>query len=400
MKEFLAKLNKKDGILIINMFYIFFVMGIYVLMIGSILPMMKEEYNLSYEVSGFILSVHNLGNMIAGLLAGVITMVISIKRSFILSTAIAAIGFIATLLTGNPIILLTSFALTGIGRGVGNNYANLTVSTIGGGKSAPNNMLHSCFAIGAVLSPFIVLMLTKNSPGRWKIVVIIVAVLLVISILLSIPMDMSAIEYDKGDRKADRSFRFVKDKRFLLPTICMFFYQCVEATLMGWMVTYFVESGFVSQSFSQTFSSILWIAILAGRLICVAVANRLHSPQLVKVLSLGMLAFSVLLLFTNTFALAIIATIGLGLSASGMFGTIMACAGDVFPQYTFAMSAFIAVAGAGASAWPAVVGLIAGAMGMRAGMGSILIPGVLLVIAAFINYSYFAKRKAIKKETV
>ena len=43
MKEFFAKLNKKDGILVFNMFFIFFVMGIYVIMIGSILPMMKAE---------------------------------------------------------------------------------------------------------------------------------------------------------------------------------------------------------------------------------------------------------------------------------------------------------------------------------------------------------------------
>ncbi len=398
MKEFFSKLNKKDGILVFNMFFIFFVMGIYVIMIGSILPMMKAEYNLSYEVSGFILSIHNLGNMVAGLLAGVITMVISIKRSFILSSVIAAIGFMVTIITGNPILLLTAFALTGIGRGVGNNYANLTVSTIGDGKSAPNNMLHSCFAIGALLSPFLVLLLTKNDPGKWKIVVIIVAVLLAVSIILSIPMDMSRIEYDKGDQKADRTLNFFKDKRFLLPTICMFFYQCVEATLMGWLVSYFVESGFVSESFSQTFSSILWLAILVGRLACVAIASRIHSPQLVKVLSIGMFLFSILLLFTNSFPLAIVATVGLGLAASGMFGTIMACAGDVFPKYTFAMSAFIAIAGAGASAWPAVVGLIAGAFGMKMGMCSILLPGAILVVASFINNSYFAKRKLQKKE--
>lgn len=43
MKDFFASLNKKDRGLVLNMFFAFFVMGIYVLMIGSILPMMKAE---------------------------------------------------------------------------------------------------------------------------------------------------------------------------------------------------------------------------------------------------------------------------------------------------------------------------------------------------------------------
>lgn len=392
MKEFLAKLNKKEKYMIGNQFFSFFIMGVYVIMIGSILPMMREDYGLSYEVSGFIVSIHNLGNMAGGLLAGLIAMLLTIKTSYIVFTVVAAVGFIATLLTKNPVFLLTAFAFTGIGRGVVNNYNNLTVSTIGEGKSAPNNMLHSCFSIGALLSPFIVLACTKNSAAGWKIAIGVVIVLLVVSLVMSFPMDLGRIEYDKGDQKADRSFRFLKDRKFMLPTLCMFFYQCVEATLMGWLVSYFIEGGYISEGFSQTLNSILWIAILVGRLTCVAIANKIHSPQMVKYMSIGMLVFTVVMLFANSFALAMISIVGLGIFASGMFGTIMACAGDIFPEYTFSMSMFIAIAGAGASLWPAVIGLIAGAAGMKMGMNSVLIPAVLLVIAAFINCRFFTKK--------
>ena len=40
----------------------------------------------------------------------------------------------------------------------------------------------------------------------------------------------------------------------------------------------------------------------------------------------------------------------------------------------------------------AVIGLIAGAAGMKMGMNSVLIPAVLLVIAAFINCRFFTKK--------
>lgn len=398
MQEFLSKLNKNDRYMIFNMFFSFAIMGIYVIMIGSILPMMRDEYGLSYEVSGSIVSIHNIGNMVAGLFAGAIAMALSIKTAYILFTAVAAIGFILTLVTRNPVFLLFAFLLTGCGRGVCNNYNNLAVSTIGEGKSAPNNMLHSCFSIGALLAPFIVLLCTGKSESGWKFVVIFVIVLIIISFILSFRMDMSRIEYKKGDQTANKSFAFLKDKRFALPSLCMFLYQCVEAALMGWLVSYFVEGGYISEDFSQVLNSILWAAILAGRLICVAIANKIHSPSLVRTLSIGMLIFTVVLLFTNSFALALIATVGIGLSASGMFGTIMACAGDIFPEYAFSMSAFIAIAGIGASFWPYVIGLIAGAAGMKAGMCSILIPGILLVIVSIINERYFKRTHQNRQE--
>lgn len=398
MHEFMAKLSKKDRYMIFNMFFSFSIMGVYVIMIGSILPMMRDEYGLSYEISGSIVSIHNIGNMAAGLFAGAIAMALSIKTAYIIFTAVAAVGFILTLITHNPIFLLFAFLLTGVGRGVCNNYNNLAVSTIGEGKSAPNNMLHSCFSVGALLSPFIVLLCTKQNAAGWKIVVIFVIALLVLSFILSFRMDMSRIEYRKGDQTANKSFAFLKDKRFALPSLCMFFYQCVEATLMGWLVSYFVEGGYIPEGFSQVLNSILWAAILAGRLACVAIANKLHSPNLVKIMSFGMLIFTIVLLFTNSFALAIVATVGVGLSASGMFGTIMACAGDIFPEYAFSMSAFIAIAGIGASFWPYVIGLVAGAAGMKAGMCSVLIPGILLVITALINERYFKNKHTVLSE--
>lgn len=392
MNEFLSKLNSKDRYMIFNMFFSFAIMGVYVIMIGSILPMMRDEYGLSYEISGSIVSVHNIGNMVAGLFAGTLAMVLSVKSAYIIFIAVAAVGFILTLITRNPIFLLFAFLLTGFGRGICNNYNNLAVSIIGKGKSAPNNLLHSCFSVGALLAPFIVLLCTKQSDRGWKIVVILVIVLLALSFILSFRMDMSRIEYKHGNQTADKSFAFLKDKKFIYPSLCMFMYQCVEATMMGWLVSYFVEGGYVSEGFSQILNSILWAAILVGRLVCVAVANKIHSPSLVRTMSIGMLVFTIVLLFTNSFALALIATVGIGLSASGMFGTIMACAGDVFPEYAYAMSAFIAIAGIGASFWPYVIGLVAGAAGMKAGMSSVLIPGILLVIVSLINERFFKKK--------
>ena len=397
MKEFMSKLNSKEKYMIYNMFFSFVIIGFYVIMIGSILPMMSDEYGLSYEISGSIVSVHNIGNMVAALFAGSLAVLFSVKKAYIIFTSIGIIGFIATLITQNPVILLIAFLFTGLGRGICNNYSNLAVNVIGEGKSAPVNILNSCFSIGALIAPFVVMLCTKQSANNWKIVVVALIVVLLISFILSFRMDMSRIEYKKGDQVANQSFAFLKDKRYAYPAICMFLYSCVEATMMGWLVTYFVESGYVSESFSQILNAILWAAILAGRIGCVAIANKVHTPSLIKIMSIGLLAFIGVLLFTNSFAMALIATIGIGLTASGLPGTILACPGDVYAEYAHAISVFIAIAGIGASAWPYVIGIVAGAAGMKAGMTSVIIPAVLLIIASIINERYFKKEHEPKE---
>ena len=102
MREFFQRLSGRDRYMVGNLFFLFLIQGIFVLLIGSVLPMMKEEYGLSYQVSGLMISAHSIGNMAAGLLAGLIPMVIGLKQSVLWLNATPFIGFAIALATGNP----------------------------------------------------------------------------------------------------------------------------------------------------------------------------------------------------------------------------------------------------------------------------------------------------------
>lgn len=62
-----------------------------------------------------------------------------------------------------------------------------------------------------------------------------------------------------------------------------------------------------------------------------------------------------------------IATVGLGLSMSGMYGTSVSNAGDLFARYPVCMGFFVLMTSTGAVVAPAVVGAVANASGMRMG---------------------------------
>ena len=385
VKQFFKSLNRNDQYMIGNLFFLYLIQGIFVILIGSILPMMKEEYGFSYQISGFLISAHSVGNMAAGLFAGLIPLTIGLKRSLMVLNPLTFIGFALTLVTGNPYVLIVALLLTGLGRGSVSNYNNHAVSALSGGSSAPLNALHGFFAIGAVTAPFLALICSRLfGNSGWRAALYVVIALGVVSIITSGFMKMDSISYEKSERSGN-SFGFLKEKLFWHTIFIMFFYLCVEASIMGWMVTYYTDSGVVQESSAQLLTSLLWIVILLGRFGCSALGGRMSSAKLIRMLSTGIVVFLVVLVMSRSLVPMLIGTIGLGLSLSGMYGTTVANAGDVFGRYPLAMSIFITLTNPGSIITPSIVGAVAESTGIRFGMGVLLIPAVVLLVLALLN---------------
>lgn len=370
-QSFFRRLAPGDRYMVGNLFFLYLIQGVYVIMIGSILPAMKAEYGLDYRIGGFLISAHSIGNMATGLLAGLLPLAIGLKRSLLALNVLPFLGFAMTLLTGNPLALIFALLLTGIGRGAVSNYNNQIVSTLSGGSAAPLNILHGFFAIGAVLAPVLVLLLERGGGGGWRRAVWAVIGLGVISMVSSPFMNMDGIPYPKLE---SGSFGFLRERRLLISMAIMFFYLCVEASVMGWMVTYYTDSGAAEADSAQLLTSLLWAAILAGRFACGALSGRIAPPRMIRALCGGIVLFLVVLLASESLAPMLLGTIGLGLALSGMYGTTVANAGDVFSRYPLAMGVFVTVTSLGSVATPSVIGCIAAHMGIRAGMAVLLIP--------------------------
>ena len=88
------------------------------------------------------------------------------------------------IITGNPIFLFISFLLTGIGRGSVSNFDNMIVNETSYGDPKALNILHSFFAIGAFVAPFLVIAFTRNNPDSWKFSTAVVVILSLITVIL------------------------------------------------------------------------------------------------------------------------------------------------------------------------------------------------------------------------
>ena len=388
---FFSSLGKRKLGVVLNLFYAYMSLGLVLIMLGSILPEMKSDYALSYQVGGALLSVQSVGYVLAGLLAGYLPFVLGIKISFILIQLSVTLGFVMLLVSGNPVWLLAAMFLIGIGKGGITNYNNLLMNIYSEGNAGPLNILHACFAAGAVIAPLIAMVVTG-----WRPAVIIGCVCCAASLAFLLPAgfsdkdletsdapDVSASAENSGKKKVD--YGFVKEKLFWVTVIICFFYQAVEASFMGWMTSFLIDTGVMAESLAQFTTSVLWMALMAGRLLCSAAATKFSPRSIILALTLITTGFMVILLQTKSPAGLIIATAGIGLGMSGMFGTSVSNAGDIFSKYPVCMGFFVFMTSMGAIVAPAIIGSVANTQGMHIGMSTLLIFAACMVVAAIVN---------------
>ena len=374
-------MSRDEKNLLIRTYFIFLCSGAVSTLTGAILPDMQAEYNLSYTLRGLLLSFQQCGNLSAMLLAGILPFMIGRKKcTLILSSSIVS-GILMFVFFSNPIVLILAFALTGVGRGALSNTSNVVVSTITNNSPAGLNILHASFALGALASPIIAALLGSN----WKVSSIIFALLMALSIFL---INNSILSNDKEKRVEGEKNKFYLDIDFYLVTFTLFFYLCSEASLMGWMVTYFNETGLLSASSAKIMQSLIWIMILLGRLISASISPKIKNKMvLVTFLGFGFTIFFILMMCVKSQLLMIASLLFVGLSMSGIYPTTISTQNPKYNSDTIATGTCMALATVGGVLWPNIIGLIAEASGLKNAMLSIIIPLIamdtLIIIKLF-----------------
>ena len=391
-KGFFVSLGKRKLGVVLNLFYAYMSLGLVLIMLGAILPDLKADYALSYQVGGALLSVQSVGYVLAGLLAGYLPLLLGIKVSYILIQLSVTLGFIMLLISGNPVWLLIAMLLIGVGKGGITNYNNLLMNIYSEGNAGPLNILHACFAAGAVIAPLIAL-----AVSGWRMAVIIGCVCCVASLVFLVLAGFSDADLENADsadaaatgteegRKKKVDYGFLKEKLFWVTVLICFFYQAVEASFMGWMTSFLIDTGVMEASLAQFTTSVLWLALMAGRLLCSVAARKFRPLHMILALTLITTVFMILLLLNRSPAGLIIATAGIGLGMSGMFGTSVSNAGDIFSRYPVCMGFFVFLASMGAIVAPAIIGVVANKAGMHTGMSTLLVFAACMVAAAVVN---------------
>ena len=403
MFSFIKKLDRQDKQALFTCFFAFFCNGTLALMMGSVMPDLKVAYNLSDTTSGLFISAHSAGNLIAGLISGLIPLWLGQKRSIFVLSGLAFVGYLMTMIAGWPAWLFLAFLLIGFGRGSVSNFDNRMVNQLSGGSPAAANLLHSCFAVGAILTPLVFLAL--RNAFSWQVGVGYVVLLGCVSLFNMARMQLKNDRPSPKD-KQNSTLVFLKNPSFLILAAMMFCYLCSEYAINGWLVTYIqnkenlladlAASGSNAVSYSQTMASLLWVVMLVGRLTCAMLSSKVSQKIMMMVSSIGVAIFYALMLSSTTMMMVTVSVAGLGLCMAGICPMIYSDAAIFTNTYPMATSLILGIGSAGAILMPTIVGSLAESHGFTGGMSAILVTVVLLVVFSVLNVVVKTRKPVIQ----
>ena len=383
--------ERRENQLLYCVLFAFFVSGAASQPLGSFIPFLRETYGLSYDLSGILLSCQSVGNLIAVLLSGFLPLWLGRRRSILATSIWMVVAYLifASGLGAAP-LLVAAFFMTGIARGGNSNFSNTMISTLPGERAAQGyNLLHGCFAVGALLSPLLLVFFAGQWPGfGWRVMAGLLCLLCLSQVAVYIKMPLPAEPPKKGVRSADRSF--LKVKQFWLGSAMLLFYISAEYAIVGWLVTYFQDTGILDANWSQMMNSLLWLVIFIGRMVGAAITSRVSRSKLLLLDGFGFFACFLLMFFSRTPVPIVLGLVGVGLFMATIYPTAFAFGSDCIRGNDLGCSIMIFTGSVGGVITPFLVGQVAERAGIQAGMGVVAVLTALLL--ASIVLSVVSKR--------
>ena len=354
---------------------VFFLSGICAMSSGVVVSLLREQYGLSFARTGTLLSMMSVGNMLAAFLAGWLPGKIGTRAAILILCAGYTLGYGGTALTGTAALLTVAFFLVGMAKGAALNRCTVMAGMHTENRTRSMQILHSCYACGALLCPFLINALS-GAGEKLPLAGLAAAGLAMWLLLVFSGMEGKNGTAEGAAQQRDRSF--LRTKTFWLLTAMVFCQNAAETGVTGWLVTYYREREILSGVLSAYAMTIMWIATLIARLLIAFVLPiRNHAKALCVMgaccaglyalmipLTEPVPAIAVLFLFSAAIA-------GVNPMSTGMTGKNMS------PE---SMGILLPIAACGGILMPAVIGFAANQFGLQTGMLTNLVPCMGIMI--------------------
>ena len=353
-------------------FVTFFFSGICAISSGVVVSLLQEQYGFAYGMTGTLLSLMSIGNLLAGFLTGVLPGVLGLKPSILLLTIGYTVGYGIMGFTGAEVLLAAAFFLVGVAKGSAMNACTILVSDNSADRTRGMNLMHSCYACGALLCPFLIAAAARVSTA------LAVFLLAALGVVLWLVYWKTPMEGKVKDRKAVIDWSFLRSGRFWLLTGLLFCQNAAEQSVTGWMVTYFKGSGIIAGTLAAYTVTVMWGATLVARLLIAFVFPFKSPRKAMVVMAVTCTLFYVLLMRADSQSAAILLLFAFAFAMAGMNPTAVASAGRM--TSVTSMGIMLPAASGGAILMPWVIGRVAERTGLAAGMAMNIVPCVGLII--------------------
>jgi len=334
------------------------------------LSSIARELGMDYVQRGNFLAAVFWGITICMLFAGPLADRVGLRPPLLAGTGLYVLGCLLVAQAENQWTAWTGALVLGAGAGVSDALFTPIVCVIfPQRRTRMSNLLHAFFAVGMIITILLMMMLfARGVPWRptFRLLAILPAPLLVTLLLLPLPRGSHA----GPERLPTR--RIVYRRAFVGLALTIFLVGITEMGPGTWLPNYVEELAAGSRMRGALGLLIFSVTLAAGRLSGSAIVHKLGVRRLfggAMVLAAGALLLAALPVGP------VFTIVWLGVLAfviASVWPTILACAGDQFPQAGASMFSLLASVGNfGGVAGPALVGAIAEVGGLHAAMGAL-----------------------------
>lgn len=361
-------------------FAAFFLSGLCAISSGVIVSLLQQQYGLAYGVTGSLISVMSVGNLVAGFLTGVLPGRLGLKTTTLILCTGYALGYALMGVSGLVWVLTAAFALVGLAKGCAINACTILVGDNVPDRTKGMNTMHSFYACGALLCPFVA---TGAAAAFGPVGPTAVLAVCGAGMWLTFALAPASLT-GRRQSAARPDWSFCRSAKFWLLTALIFCQNGAETSVTGWLVTYFKDRGILSEGVSPYTVTLLWGATMAGRLYLAFVRPPKNPYRAMLLMGLGCTLFYGGLMLAHTQLPALVLLLLFALSIAGMNPTAVACAGKM--TSVTSIGVMLPAAGLGAILMPWVIGQVADAAGLLAGMACNIVPCAgMLVFAALVG---------------
>jgi fucose permease len=357
---------------------------------GVSFPLIKAEFDVSWEQQGFMVSMLSLSYMGFSIVAGIFLGRFGIKPALLSGFAVLTLGLFSIFFMPSFFSAAAALFLVFAGFGFFDVGINALASRTFTAKTAIlMNMLHAFYGIGAIIGPKAAGLLVNNADLGWRYIYLLS---LPLALMLFIPGIFTKFPEGKYSRSAGNEASepgcVVKRKSFFdalrSPMVWLFSLTLglaiiIDMSSANWGVLYFQDVyGTDPTTGGAVFLSAFFIVFTLSRLVCGAFVEHIGYIR-----SLTGIACIILLIFIAGFCLGargIYVLPALGFFVALLWPTIMALSvvrfGDDAPVMS---SAMIAIGGAVNAGGQFLIGLTNRFLGPAWGYRSSLLYTALLI---------------------
>ena len=364
-------------------------MALYAMYFGAfsvILPRIGLTFRLGTEAEGRLFPANFSGFVVGVLLSGILSDRIGRRLALIPAAFLFSLGLFLFAKTDSFSIVLVASALIGAGSGSMEVIASALISDLFPIRRAiALNGIQIVFGFGAAISPYLAFrFLNAGTPWQSMYLFFSILTLLLFVWLLFARSEKKASADGTLDLHALKTI--LKRPDFLALCLIQLFYVGAETGFFTWMPTYFEKALPGGKSLSGIVVTIFWLSMTVGRMITGTLIGKFPLMRLNLILATGgfigsLLAVAVLNPYFTLFSVALT-----GLSFSGIFGMVMAEAGERYPTLAGTVfGAIISSCGIGGAVLPWAIGALSeSALGWRGAL--LLVPFFSLIVIGLSFY--------------